>query len=595
VIIENMQDDLTSLQSVTAAMTAPGKRFELGTSVVRGQTLRVWKNAPETLNEIVHQSLNHGEREFLVYEGERVSFVEHHRLAVRLAVTLRRDFGIKEGDRVAIAMRNLPEWVISFWAILLAGAVVVPLNAWWTADELEFALTDSGSRVAFVDSARLGSLAGNVAGGVEVLIVADENRRDQVEPRPLLNAGASRVVRFEELVTTGDNSPVAAPNVQITADSDATIFYTSGTTGKPKGAVGTHRSACNGLMNQYFFIVRSLKRSAAKSGGPETNSRNVILLSVPLFHVTGCLATLLLNTWAGGTLVMMHHFDPEDVLDLIEREKITTFGGVPTMVRQVLDSPTFSNRDCSSIRSITYGGAPAPPELVRRIAEHFPSGTPGTGYGLTETSAVVAMNVGSDYLRKPESVGPAVPVCDVAIVPDGGTEPDLSSSGARNSQVGELWIRGPQVVRGYWSRPEETAEAFRDGWFRTGDIGHLDEEGFIFISDRAKDVIIRGGENIYSVEVESTLFDHEDVSDCAVIGVPHDVLGEEVGAVVVLRSGSTTNESELAAHVKQRIATYNVPTRWWFVAGPLPRNPAGKVLKRQLRDMVVDSVGEAMP
>jgi long-chain acyl-CoA synthetase len=297
---------------------------------------------------------------------------------------------------------------------------------------------------------------------------------------------------------------------------------------------------------------------------------------------------MVVNTAAGGKLVMMHHFDPERALELIEREQITVFGGVPTMALQILDSPSFASRDTSSVRSVSYGGAPAPPELVKRIKAAFPDGQPGNGYGLTETSAATSMNTGPDYVARPDSVGTAVPVTDVAVVPEDykGLEPPEDRP--RGPEVtGELWVRGPQVVRGYWNRPEETALVFTRGWLHTGDVARVDDEGFIYIVDRAKDVIIRGGENVYSVEVEAALFEHPDVADCAVIGVPNPTLGEEVGAVIITRDGRTIDEGELRGYVAERLARYNVPTRFWFREGHLPRNPAGKVLKRQLRDELV--------
>ena len=336
-------------------------------------------------------------------------------------------------------------------------------------------------------------------------------------------------------------------------------------------------------MNLFFVsTVGSMRRKGdvADTTGSVQNSN---LLSVPLFHATGCHAILVSNTAAGGKLVMMHHFDPERALELIERERITIFGGVPAMVMQVLDSPSFASRDTSSVRSISYGGAPAPPDLVRRIKEHFPGGAPANGYGLTETSAMTTMNLGDDYVRKPDSVGPPAPVCDVAVVADDylGEEPPIEEPDPE--RVGELWIKGPNVVRGYWHRPTETAATFTHGWLHTGDVARIDEEGYVHIVDRAKDMIIRGGENVYCVEVEAALFEHPAVADCAVIGVPHPVLGEEVGAVVVLRQGEEVTADELARFVAERLAAFSVPTRFWFRTEEIPRNPAGKALKRELR------------
>ncbi len=395
-------------------------------------------------------------------------------------------------------------------------------------------------------------------------------------------------------LAVGDVDAAAAPpDVTIDPEDDATIFYTSGTTGRPKGAVGTHRNMCTNLMSLFFLNTRGGLRFGSTlvptdETPPEARVQPAMLLSVPLFHATGCHSIMVSNIAAGGKIVMMHHFDPERALQLIEREKIGTFGGVPAMVMQVLDSPSFSKFDTSSIRGVSYGGAPAPPDLVRRIREAWPIGQPSNGYGLTETSSVTSMNSGGDYIAKPESVGPAVPVCDVAVVPEGypGEEPDDLAPHGRQVR-GELWVKGPNVVRGYWQRPDETATTFTRGWLHTGDVAELDEEGFIYIVDRAKDMIIRGGENVYSVQVEAALFEHPAVADCAVIGVPDPTLGEEVGAVIVLRPGAKVTADELALHVKARLAGFMVPTHIWFRSEPLPRNPQGKVLKRQLRDELV--------
>ena len=503
-------------------------------------------------------------------------------------------FGLAKGDRVTIAMRNLPEWAMAFWGASAGGAVVVPLNAWWTGSELHYGLADSGTAVAFVDAARLDRILPHL-GELPDLRGVVVTHEDRAAAGPLPHA-AVPVISFAELV--GDvGEGTALPDVEIEPDDDATIFYTSGTTGTPKGAVGTHRNMCTNLMS-LFFINSSAGMRATNGLGPGDapgGSQNAYLLSVPLFHATGCHSILVANTAAGNKLVMMHHWDPERALELIERERVTTFGGVPAMVMQVLDAPSFATRDTSSVRSVAYGGAPAPPDLVRRITEHFPVGAPSNGYGLTETSSVTTMNTGDDYVRKPDSVGPPVPVCDVVVVPDGfaGAEP-LADLPRSPDALGELWIKGPNVVRGYWNKPEESAVTFTRGWLHSGDIGRIDDEGFVYVVDRAKDMVIRGGENVYSVEVEAALFEHPAVADVAVIGVPHPVLGEEVGAAVVLRPGAKVTADELARHVRERLAAFNVPTHVWFLSDPLPRNPQGKVLKRELRDTLVGA-GEPAP
>ena len=574
-----------SLAEATAQMTAPGQMFEMETVEVRGVPTRVWKYTPATLRDILEGSRKFADRDFLVYEDERLNFTEHYSLVANLAHRLQA-LGVEKGDRVAIAMRNLPEWVVAFWATVSLGAIAVPLNAWWTAEELLYGLTDSGASVAFVDLERLDRLRPLLdhAEYLRHVVVTSEDRGAPID----LGALPSRVTLATFSDTMGEVDPQAElPESSLLPDDDATIFYTSGTTGRPKGAVGSHRNSATNMMNLFFASARSTLRFGGKE---EDSGPNAYLLSVPLFHATGTHAILVTNTAAGGKLVIMHHFDPERTLELIERERITTFGGVPTMVMQVLDSPDLKKRDTSSVRTVSYGGAPAPPELVKRIKETFPVGQPGNGYGMTETSAASSLNAGPDYVQRPDSVGTITPVGEAAIVPEDfeGLEPDPARP--QGPEVtGELWIKGPMVVRGYWNRPEDTAKTFTNGWIHTGDVARIDDEGFIYIVDRAKDVIIRGGENIYSVEVESALFEHPAVADCAVIGLPHPVMGEEVGAVIVLRQGASVSAEDLARHVAERLASFNVPKSFFFRDQPLPRNAAGKILKRELREEILDS------
>jgi steroid-24-oyl-CoA synthetase len=585
-----------SIAEANAAMTAAGELFEMEEIAIRGVPTRTWKNAPPSLRAVLDMSLGHGDAAFLVYEDERTTFAEHYRIACTLAGRLREVFGVEQGDRVAIVMRNIPEWVMAFWAATVAGAIVVPLNAWWSGEELRYGLEDSGSKVAFVDTERAERIRPFLGGltTLRALVVADEHRATPKAPPAVYEppGGAPPVTEWPFPLALGPVDDAAVPpDLTIDPEDDATIFYTSGTTGRPKGAVGTHRNMTTNLMSLFFINSRGALRygsALVPTDEHADRSQPAFLLSVPLFHATGCHSVMLSNIAIGGKLVMMHHWDPERALELIEREKIATFGGVPAMVMQVLDSPNFSKFDTSSIRGVSYGGAPAPPDLVRRIRAAWPVGQPSNGYGLTETSSVTSMNSGADYVAKPDSVGPPVPVCDVAVLPEdfGQDEPD--DSAPRGPAVrGELWVKGPNVVRGYWNRPAETAASFSRGWLHTGDIARLDDEGFIYIVDRAKDMIIRGGENVYSVQVEAALFEHPAVADCAVIGVPHPTLGEEVGAVVVLRPGAKVTAEELGQHVKARLAGFMVPTHIWFLSEPLPRNPQGKVLKRQLRDEVL--------
>jgi len=565
-----------SIAQIHSLLTAPGAPFEMEEVELRGVKTRVWKNAPPSLRSVLDGSRLHGGKTFLVYEDDRLTFEQHWRAAAAIANALVRDFGVAKGDRVAIAMRNFPEWSVAFWGIAAAGAVAVPLNAWWTAEELEYGLQDSGSQVLFADAERAERLASRLLGlGLRALVVARASR-------PL----AAGQLRFEDVVGTPDDG-VKLPEIAVDPEDDATIFYTSGTTGRPKGALGTQRNICGNLTSLAFSQVRGALRSGVALPAPtEPRPQTAQLISVPFFHATGCHAILVSNTAFGGKLVMMHKWDPERALELIERERIASFGGVPAMVWQVLESPSFGKRDLSSVTSVGYGGAPAAPELVRRIKEAFPKVSPGNGYGLTETSSITTYNGGDDYVRKPESCGVPVPVCELKVVDPAGNE-------LPQGEVGELWIKGPNVVKGYWNKPEATAETFTDGWLHSGDLARIDEEGFVTIVDRAKDMLIRGGENVYCVEVESVLYDHPAVMDAAVVGLPHRVLGEEVGAVVQVVAGSDVTEDDLRKHVALHLAGFKVPVRIELRWEPLPRNANGKILKRQLKEELAATAAQS--
>ncbi|HET9075322.1 MAG TPA: AMP-binding protein [Acidimicrobiales bacterium] len=562
-----------SIAEIDAELTAPGQMFELDEVDIRGIRTKVWKNAPATLADILRLSRGHGDKVFLVYEDDRMTFEDHFRASAHLAHVLRDRFEVREGDRVAIAMRNYPEWSVAFWAATAAGAVVVPLNSWWTGEELQYGLADSGTKVVFVDAERGARIAEHRAElpDLDAMVVARAEGAD-------LPAGA--LPWAEVLGEVPDR--VDLPEISVGTDDDATIFYTSGTTGRPKGALGTHRNICTNPISLFYVNVRAAARAGSEPPAPGTGGQNAYLLSVPLFHATGCHSILVGNILAGGKLVMMHRWDPGRALELIERERITTFGGVPTMVLQVLDHPDFGKRDTSSVKSVGYGGAPAPPELVKRIKEHFNSSPASNGYGMTETSSLSTMNSGVDYLEKPDSVGPPVPVVTVKVVDGDGAE-------VPRGEIGELWIKGPNIVKGYWNKPEATAQTFTDGWVHTGDVARIDDEGFVYIVDRAKDMLIRGGENVYCVEIEGVLYEHPAVAEAAVIGIPHPTLGEEVGAVVSVLPGREVTEKELQEFVGSRLAAFKVPVKVWFYSGELPRNPAGKVLKRDLRIELVGS------
>jgi long-chain acyl-CoA synthetase len=573
---------MPSLAEVHAQLTAPGSMFEVAEGQVAGIPTRVWKNTPNCLRTVLTNSRLHGDKTFLVYEGERLSFAEHFRAAAHLARILREEWGVEKGDRVAIAMRNYPEWPVAFFGAAAAGAVVVPLNSWWTGAELEYGLKDSGAKVLFADPQRAESLAPHLGDkGLGDKGPADRGPAGLSLEKIVTVRGTAPSVpgalRFEDAVGTPPED-ASLPDVELAPDDDATLFYTSGTTGRPKGALGSQRNICSNMVAVAFVAARSAARSGKPLPPPGERPQSASLVSVPFFHATGCHAILCGNLAFGGKLVMMYKWDAEKALELIEKERLTSFGGVPAMVWQVLESPSFGRYDVSSVNSVGYGGAPAAPDLVRRIREAFGDVvSPGNGYGLTETSSITTYNGGADYVRKPESVGAPIPVCEVKAVDSEGKE-------LPPGQVGELWIKGPNVVKGYWNKPEASAESFSDGWLHSGDLGRIDDEGFVFIVDRAKDMLIRGGENIYCVEVESVLYEHPAVMDAAVIGIPHKVLGEEVGAVVQRTPGAAVDEEELKQHVGRQLAAFKVPVRIEIRDEPLPRNANGKILKQELRE-----------
>ena len=555
-------------------VSALGSPFEIEEREIRGVRIRTWKNAPPTLKEVFEASRRFGSRTWIVLEDERVTFDAHRAAVGHLARRLVED-GVKKGDRVAIVMRNVPEWTVAFWAASLVGAIVTPLNAWWTGPELEYGLADSGSKVALMDVERWERVREHVDRCPDLeLIYVSRAAEEIADPR---------VQRLEDVIGT-PNSWASLPlvevlSVEIASDDDAAIFYTSGTTGKPKGAVITHRNIISNFFNALCAQARSFLRRGEKPPLPDPDAaQKATLLSVPFFHATGCFAVMIPAMMGGAKLVLQRRWNTDQALELIERERITTAGGVPTIAWQIIEHPRFEEFDLSSLETISYGGAPSAPELVRRLKERFPGLKPGQGWGMTETSATATSNFAEDYERKPSSCGVTPPSGEAKVV--GATGETLPCG-----EVGELWYRGPIVVRGYWQKPEATAETFVDGWVKTGDLAKIDEEGFVYIVDRAKDMLIRGGENIYCVEVENALYDHPAVMDAAVIGVPHRTLGEEPVAVVHLKPGAGASEEELRHFVAQRLAAFKVPVRIAFLPETLPRNANGKIVKTDLKSV----------
>lgn len=549
-------------QAALAELTGRGGRYEIGPIKVAGRTLRGYVGAPPTLLDVWLPTEAHGDRTFLVYGEERITYTEVHTAVRRIANHLATN-GVRKGDRVAIAMRNYPEWVISFWAAQTLGAIVVSVNAWWTADEVAYALTDSGVTALIVDGERYERLANLLAASPIVTVVT----------RPVGRVAAGHA-EWRAVLQSAQPTRLAAP--QITPDDDCTILYTSGTTGTPKGAVASHRNHITNVTN--MLLTGELQAiEAAATSPPSTPHQPVILWTYPLFHIAGATACCV-YPMIGATVVLQHKFDAAEALELVERERVSVIAGVPTVVRSMLDHPDAAARDLTSLAGISTGGAPVPPDTVTRVVKRLGSSVSAfNGYGLTETTSGVIVNTGTMYRRHPESVGTPVPVADIRIVDESGAD-------VAPEEVGEILVRGPNVVRGYWNKPAETSQSFIDGWFRTGDAGRVDEDGMYYVVDRLKDVVIRGGENVYCAEVEATAFAHPAVADVAVFGVPDDRLGEQVAAAVVLKAGKERGWDDLREHLRRTLADYKVPTKIFLRIDALPRNAAGKVLKSALRE-----------
>jgi long-chain acyl-CoA synthetase len=574
------------LAAARQELTGPGGPFELVEVEVRGVPVRVYKSAPPDMRGIWQQATLHGDRTYIVYEDERYTYAEIDAQVRALAALLHDVHGVRPGDRVAIAMRNYPEWVVSYWASLSLGAAAVGMNAWWTSTEMEYGLRDSKPKVLIADGER-----------VERVLPALDGLRAEF-PMHLIS------VRYEGALPDGADrwtdvvrpelAPPTLPDVSIDPDDDVCIFYTSGTTGFPKGAQLTHRGSVQNLFNLVFMTTaNSLAQAKAiaagaaptppATGAPAAPPSPVFMAPTPLFHVTANNCILHPATLSGGAVVLTYKWDAGRALELIERERVTNFSGVPTMSRELLLHPDWERRDTSSLQGMGGGGAALQPDLVQKIDQALEKGAPSTGYGMTETCGIITANASSNYLAKPASCGPVVPTLDAKLIDEDGN--DVAPG---PNAIGQLCVRGSIVIKGYLNRPEATAESIVDGWLHTGDIARIDDEGFVYIVDRAKDMVLRGGENVYCSEVETAIYHHDAIAEAAVFGVPDDRLGEEVGVAIVLRPGANLTEQELRDFLTGTIAAYKIPAHVWFLDDPLPRNASGKFLKKDLKKQLLD-------
>ncbi|MBS0481583.1 MAG: acyl--CoA ligase [Proteobacteria bacterium] len=558
------------LRQARAELTGPGGQFEIIEIEALGRRIRSFRNAPPSIREFWLSTAAWGDRPYLAYEGEVLTYAQAHAQAAAIAAWL-WDQGLRPGDIIAIAMRNYPEWMVIYWACTAIGVTVAGFNAWWTAEEMAHSLGEVAPRVLFADAERLARLRQcQWPGPVTLIGVRLDDYPADVTPYADVIAHAGSM-----------------PDVTVDLDADASIFFTSGTTGFPKGAQLTHRGCVANLMNMlYSTMSQALATERATGIAPPADPPvPVSLLTTPLFHVTANNCGAYLTTAAGGMIVLMYRWDAGEALKLIERYRITGLSGVPVMGRELINHPDFAVTDTSSLTGLSGGGAQVPPDLVLKIDQAIKTARPTTGYGMTETCGIITSVSGDFFVDRPDSAGPYMPSFEARVVDDDG---NTLPQGA----VGELWVKGAPVIRGYINRPDATAETITDGWLHTGDIARIDQDDFVYIVDRKKDLVIRGGENISCTEVEASIYRVPGVAECCVFGVPDQRLGEEIGAAVVLEAGGDTSAEAIKAFCAGHLSKHKVPRYVWIMDQPLPRNASGKFLRRELRDELSKQVTE---
>jgi steroid-24-oyl-CoA synthetase len=553
-------------QEALAQLTGAGQPHEIQPLTINNVPCRVFANAPESLRELFADNVS--DATFMVYEDERYSFAQMYNQACQLANALVNQYGVRKGDRVAISMRNYPEWVVGFTAATSIGAIAVAMNAWWESEEIAEGLKDCGAKVILADRERLERLR-SIMDQVDVQVIA-------VRPGDDEHPGTD----IKELLAQ-QPADSAMPEVEVLPEDPATIFYTSGSTGFPKGAVSTHRNVLSALLSWELDQLSSMLIAGIEPTEPD--NQPATLLAVPLFHATGSHAVFLSCYRSQRKLVSMYKWDADAAAALIEKEKISSFVAPAAMTGDLVQAAKRSSYDLSTLLTVGGGGAPRAPEQVKDIKASITTAMPNTGWGMTETNAIGTGIGGEDYLNRPASSGRASAVVDLKIIDEAGNELPAG-------QRGELLIRGVSVIQGYWRRPEANAETFVDGWLRTGDVAYLDEEGYLFIVDRIKDLIIRGGENIGCGEVEAALVEHPLVIEACVYAIPDERLGEEVGATVYAQQGLL--ENDLRLFLNAHLAKFKIPAVIQILHEPLPRIASGKIFKRQLRDQTIAALSE---
>lgn len=561
--VTDVTEIIRPLDEAVATLTQPGAPFEVTRAVLRGYEYPVYAAIPNNLGEYFEFMRKHGDAEFLVYLDQRIGYTEALELALGFAAKLNEQ-GVQKGDRIAIVSRNNPEWIIAFVAAVAMGAVAVPMNGWWTTDELDYAIDDSGAKWVVADAERIERLK-PLIDKYDLNIVATDSGAAALIDAPTV----------QDWGRQGQALDWQKPDVDI--DDNATILYTSGSTGHPKGVLSTHRGVLSALYSWLLMGVASKQVEALAPAEPQGKTQPVGLLTIPLFHCTASHSAFMLSILPGRKLIIMYKWDVEEAMRLIELEKVSWMTGVPTMSAELQRAAQATTRDLSTLAEVFAGGAARPADQVEKIAGTFKKTAPGLGYGLTETNALGAFNSGVLYLANPSSTGRAVPaVTEFKII-------DSTGNHLGPDEIGEVCMKSPANAVGYWNKPEATAVAFVDGWFHTGDLGKLDENGFLSIVDRIKDIIIRGGENISCIEVEAGICSHPQVLEAAVFGVPDERLGEAVGAVVVVSGELKEPLQSLQAYLKDHLAAFKIPAYVWVHEGSLPRTATGKIFKRELK------------
>lgn len=578
------------LQAISE-ITAPGELYETTTIKVGSINYVGFAKAPKNLLEVFRAGLQFADSDFYVFQNERYTFLDAWTEAARVANTL-LELGIKPGDRIGINCRNFPEWIFAFMGITAIGGVATALNAWWSKEETILAIKDSGLEYLIVDRERYTKIQDAVAGLYLKLITI------RMPPQ----AGA---IPWESWISTASTE---MPELDIPGHESATLLFTSGSTAHPKGVLSNHRAIVSALLGWEAGAIinwraqqlemeaqgldsTNLPDPRKRFGGPETSKElenpPASILSVPLFHVTGLFVQMLTSFRGGRKLAGMYKWNVDEALRIIQDEKLTSFNGVPTMSWELTQSPNLHKYDLSSLHSAGGGGAPMAPEHSKQISEKLCKGGQLTGWGMTETQGYGANISGSDFAKRPKSCGRAIPpICKVQAVDEDGVDVGPGCEG-------ELAIWGIMSFSGYWNDVEATAQVVSDGWVRSGDIGYVDDEGFVYITDRKKDIVIRGGENISCQEVESVLYEHGDILECAVIGVPHERLGEVVGAVVCVAIDSALTATSIQEWARNRLASFQVPERVWIRYKRLPRTGSEKIFKRVIRREILEELAKA--